>query len=89
MKRPARVSRNAHLLELNLAFDFKREINSAERHCRLGRQPLVALEFVLRQRLPHRLLDLALGGHTEIFEELADARAYLGWVEWGFLILRS
>jgi len=62
-----------NLLELNLAFDLKREINSTERHRRLGWEPLVALELALRQGLPHRLLDLALSGHTQLLEKLSDA----------------
>jgi hypothetical protein len=64
---------SAGLLELNLAFDLKRQTNFAERHCRFGRDPLVALEFVLRQGLPHRFLDLALGSNTEPLEEFANA----------------
>jgi hypothetical protein len=31
------AAEGSNLLELNLAFDFKRETNPAERHCRLGR----------------------------------------------------
>ena len=47
-----------------------REIDPAERHYRRRLEPLVALELALRQGLPHRLLDLALGAHTERFRNL-------------------
>src|SRR4029077_6655563 len=45
---PAFAAEGLNLLELNVAFDLKRETNPAERHCCLGREPLVALEFALR-----------------------------------------
>ena len=61
---PAFAAEGLNLLELNVAFDLKRETNPAERHCCFGREPLVALEFALRQGLPHHFLDLALGCHT-------------------------
>jgi hypothetical protein len=35
------LSQELNLLELNLPFDLERETDSAERHCRLGREPLV------------------------------------------------
>ena len=61
------------LVKLDLALDLKRETDPAERHCRLCREPLVALEFTLLQSLSYCLLDLALGCHTQPLEKLADA----------------
>ncbi len=60
-------------LKLDLALDLKRETDLAECYCRLRWAFLIALEFTLRQALPHCLLDLALRGHAQPLEKLADA----------------
>src|ERR1700751_3645506 len=62
-----------NLLQLNLGLDLMRETDPAERHYRHRLEPFVALELALRQGLLHRLLDLALGAHTQRLEKLADA----------------
>jgi hypothetical protein len=70
----AQKAERSHLLvKLDLALDLKRETDLAECYCRLCGEPLVALEFTLRQALSYYLLDLALGGHTQSLEKLADA----------------
>src|SRR5215813_9991714 len=62
-----------NLLQLNLALDLMRETDPAERHHRHRLEPFVALELALRQGLSYRLLDLALGAHTQRLEKLANA----------------
>src|SRR5215472_1290642 len=61
------------LVEVDLALDLKQETDAAECYCRLYREPLVSLEFTLRQALAYCLLNLALGSHTQPLEKLADA----------------
>jgi hypothetical protein len=61
------------LVEVDLALDLKRETDPAECYRRLRWEPLVALEFTLRQTLSYCLLNLALGSHTQPLEKLADA----------------
>ena len=61
------------LVEVDLALDLKRETDPAECYRRLCREPLVALEFTVRQTLSYCLLNLALGSHTQPLEKLADA----------------
>src|SRR5262249_35781686 len=63
----------ADSLQFDLAFDLVGEGDPAERDRGLGRKLFVALEPTLRQGLADRLLDLALGAHSERLEELANA----------------
>src|SRR5262249_61533065 len=62
------------LLQLDLAFDLVREADTAERDRSPGGEFFVALELALRQGLADRLLDLALGAHSQRLEKLANAR---------------
>src|SRR4051794_2357062 len=59
-------------LQLHLPLNLVRETDAAERGGGLGGKFFVALELAFRQRLAHRLLDFALGGHAQRLEESAD-----------------
>src|SRR5262245_48641901 len=54
--------------------DLVGQFDPANHDHRLGRQFFIALETALGDRLPHRLLDLALPGDAECLEKLADTR---------------
>src|SRR5262249_11357879 len=58
----------AALLQLDRAVDLERKRNSANCDRGLGWQRLAVLESAARHRIAHRLLDLALGGDTELLE---------------------
>src|SRR5262249_36927876 len=60
-------------LQRDRLLDRVRQPDRADGDGRLGGQLFVALEAAVRERLPHRLLDLALGGDAESLEKFADA----------------
>src|SRR5262245_24378108 len=52
-------------LQLDLAFDLVAEADATDRDGGAGGERLVALDAALRQRLAHRLLDLALCAYAQ------------------------
>src|SRR5262245_26772307 len=60
------------LLQRDPAVDLMGEIELLDGQDHMGLELGLALEFSVRQRLPHRLLDLALRGDPDLLEEFAQ-----------------
>src|SRR5712671_1344293 len=71
--------------ELDIALDLPHQADAGDGHRRFRRQLLVALEAAVGQGLAHRLLDLALSGHAQGLEKLADAGVEDVFVHGGLL----
>src|SRR5712672_1261383 len=82
---PGHDDRHETSSKLAIALDLPRQADAGDGHRRFRRQLLGALEAAVGQGLAHRLLDLALSGHAQGHEKLADAGVEDVFVHGGLL----
>lgn len=69
------------LFELDLAIDDPMQAGLTQGQCDLDRKLLLAGQVAFRERLPYRVLDLALRGDAELLEDLPHALRLQGGAE--------